>query len=165
MNFDAIINGLLNLDPSVYALLLGGAAGVSLLTQGAKKLFDLTNEKHIVAIFNIIAIAASGLDYLLTASNLPPVIIGINTLLLTSIAHPIYIFAIKPLSIFISNVQAYKNRVMEKVEQIDDTAQVQPPVTVNTTTTISNLPETTTSVNTTIPTEIISEPQVPTADF
>lgn len=157
---DSVINGLLNIDPSVYGLLLGGAVGVSLLTQGAKKLFALTNEKHVIAVFNLIAIAASGLDYFLSSSHLPPTVLGINTLLLTGVASPVYIYFIKPLSIFIADVKLYKSRVLEKVNEVATTSGVAPIIEDVST----PEPVVTTPVIETQPVvEVI--PSVPTADF
>jgi hypothetical protein len=117
-----IVNFFLNLDPSIYVMVLGGAVGVSLLTQWAKKLFDLTNEKHVEAVINLIALAASGLAYFLSNSHLPPYILGISTITLRGLAQPIYIYVIKPLSTFIANVQAYKSQVLTKVNDISAVA-------------------------------------------
>jgi hypothetical protein len=160
MSFDTIINGVLGLDPSIIALLFGGAAGVSLLTQWAKKIFAMTNEKYIMAIFNIIALLASGLGYFLTSSNLPPTVLGVSTVVLTGIATPIYFWLIKPLSLFITNVNLYKARLLDKVEEVEKLVMPEAPATITSTTTV------TTESSTTPATVTVDTPSTaPIADF
>lgn len=115
----AVIDLLLNIDPMAYVILLGGGAGISLLTQWTKRLLSLTNEKHVIAVLNLFALLASGVEYFISASDLPPSILGVSTVMLTGVATTLYIYIIKPLTIFINSVNLYKNRVLEKVEAIE----------------------------------------------
>lgn len=121
-----VITFLLGLDPAVYVGLLGGAVGVSIVGQWAKKLLKLSNEKYVELTLNIIAFAASGLGYFLSNSHLPPYVLGISTVALRGLAQPLYIYVVKPLSTFISNVQAYKSSIVTKAEQVAAVAATEP---------------------------------------
>lgn len=117
MDFTAIITALLNVPTEFYVLILG-AGGVSVLTQVSKKLLSLESEKVIMFVFTSIAFLASALEYLLYSANLPPTVLGINTVVIMGIATPIYTFAVKPATLFIRDVQIYRDQINAKVAAV-----------------------------------------------
>lgn len=116
--FDSGITSFLSTPASVIAVLIG-AAGVSVLTELVKKLGKLENDKVVTAVFMTVSALASGLDYLLTSSDLPPSILGVSTFLLIGVATPVYRYGIKPLSIVIAKYRSYKVELANKVSEIE----------------------------------------------
>lgn len=112
------VNIFLEVPSEVWVLILG-AAGVSVFTQVLKKILAVENEKVIMTLFMAASFAASGLEYLLSQTNLPPTVLGINTALIIGIATPLYRFAIKPASRLLSDFKAYRNQVSSKLNELE----------------------------------------------
>lgn len=86
---------------------LGGAGVVGVAAQIIKKVFGLESAKVIQLLVIVLGIAAAGLQYLLSAHNLPATILGQHTAILLGIAQPLYVYVIRPADIFLTKVQAY----------------------------------------------------------
>lgn len=149
-----VLNALLSI-PSVVWVTVLGAAGVSVATQVIKKLLSLESEKMVMTIFTAISFAASGLDYILSSHNLPPTILGVNTVAIMGVATPLYIYAIKPLSQFIVDVKAYRSQIADKVAEVETINKV---ASLPETAVVNNGPNSTVVV----PVPDVSAPQVPT---
>lgn len=108
---------LLNFYNSIPAdtwIALFGAGGVSVVTQLGKNLLKLENERVVQIFFVTVAVAASGLQYIMSAHNLPPTILGLHTAVLVGIGSQWYSHIIKPTSTAISN---YKQLVAKTNQQ------------------------------------------------
>lgn len=110
--------------PAEFYVFIFGAAGVSAITQVLKKVFSLESEKIVMVLFAGISFAASGIDYLLSAHNLPPTVLGVHMVTLMGIATPLYRFVIKPLDIFFGNYKKYRSQIMSEVEALDAVATI-----------------------------------------
>jgi hypothetical protein len=55
----------------------------------------------------------------MTSANLPPIVFGINTVLLMGVANPLYRFVVKPLNTLLSNYMKYKKDIAAKVSDIE----------------------------------------------
>lgn len=122
-----IIDALLSIPAEAYAYVLG-AFGVSIITQVSKKLLSLENDKKVILLFTVISFIFSGIEYLATASGLPPTILGVSTVTLMGIATPIYHWIVKPASVFIGQVRAYRSQIEVKANEV--VAQVAVPLNV-----------------------------------
>lgn len=113
--------------PTGIIVLILGAGGVSVLTQVSKRLLKLEkdNEKLIMFIFMLISFSASGLEYLLSAHNLPPTILGVNMGLIMGVATPLYIYAVKPLTLLINDAKIYRSSIAAKVSDIEQVSAAQ----------------------------------------
>jgi len=116
-----LFSQLLAVDPTVYAVFLGGAAGISGITQIIKKALKLKNDKVIVTLFAVVSFISSGIVYIVTNPNLPPEILGFSTITLMGLATPIYRFVIKPISNILAFYKTYKPQIDEKIQAIEDT--------------------------------------------
>lgn len=115
---------LLNVPAETYIFVLG-AAGVSVVTQVAKKLLSVENEKYVILLFTALAFLASGLEYLLFSAHLPPTILGVSTALIMGVAQPIYFWVVKPASLFVKDVRNYRAQLLAKTEEIEAKASAQ----------------------------------------
>lgn len=94
--------------PSETWVAILGAGGVSIVTQWLKKLMALENGKVVHTLFVAIAFAASALQYVLGAHNVPPTILGMHTAILIGIATPFYNYVVKPLDEFMGQVKDFQ---------------------------------------------------------
>jgi len=117
-------------DILVYVL---GAFGVSIVTQVSKKLLSLENDKKVILLFTAVSFIFSGIEYLSTASGLPPTILGVSTVTLMGIATPIYHWIVKPANVFISQVRAYRSQIEAKAAEVQalQSTAVSPPLDVH----------------------------------
>lgn len=120
-----IINFFGSIPAEFYVFVLG-AAGVSALTQVLKKTFSLESEKVVTILFAGVSFIAGGFDYLLSAHNLPPMVLGVNMVTIMGIATPMYRFVIKPLDTFLGNYKKYRSQLMKEVETLDAVATTVP---------------------------------------
>lgn len=122
---DAFINTLTNIADWFLSIpveawgILLGAAGVSAITQVVKKVFTVENEKVIMVVFGAISFAATGLEYILSRTDLPPSILGVNTLLIIGAATPLYRFVIKPASNLITFIRQYGPEINARMKQAE----------------------------------------------
>lgn len=122
----AIITTLLNIPTEVYVAIIT-AIGVSLVTQFSKKVLSIENEKVIMALFGGFSFLASGADYLMSAHNLPPTVLGLNTALIIGIATPFYTYVLKPVDKFVSTILAYRSQLEAKLKEVETTLPPQVP--------------------------------------
>lgn len=113
-----VFDYILNIPTEVYVTVLG-ATGISILTQVSKKLLALENEKLVVVMLTGFSVLASGVDYLLSSHAIPPTfaIFG-HTVNLIGVATPLYIWVLKPATIFLADVKAYRGQLVAKTEDI-----------------------------------------------
>lgn len=133
--FNWLLTFFLQVPTTVWVLILG-AAGVSLLSQLLKRWFKIENERWVFALVMGIALVGSALDWFLTASNLPPTIIGVQTSLLVGIAQPIYFYVIKPLNLIIAGYKANKEAIKKKLAELETAPIVAPIDTLQDTQTV-----------------------------
>lgn len=92
---------------SLVWLALGGGSAVAVASQLTKRVFKLESEKVIQFLVMALAFMASGLQYVLSAHNIPPTVLGLHTAALLGVAQPLYLFFVKPADKFVQDVQSY----------------------------------------------------------
>lgn len=122
--FQTLINLFINTPAWMISLVLG-AAGVSLLTEFMKRLMKLESDKVITVLFVTVSSLASGLDYLMTTTDLPVAIFGLQTAMILGVATPIYRFGVKPLSIALGEYMKNKQKIAAKVQEIESINKAQ----------------------------------------
>ena len=101
------------------AFIILGVAGVSAITQLVKKVMKLTSEKVIVTVFTGISLVATLLATLISSAEVNPLILGEQTAAVMGIALPLYKFAIKPLSMVVSQFQLIRTPIEQKLAEVD----------------------------------------------
>lgn len=136
-----ILQQLLNVPTEVYVTLLGylfGAAGVTIFTQVAKKWFSIDNGASVLILLTSLSFVASGIEYLMSASDLPVAILGVSTVSIIGIATQLYHWVLKPSIAAITIYKAGRAAIVSKAEAIakQPLTPVSPPAPVEVPTTL-----------------------------